>query len=140
MAFDYGLRQIGVAVGNNLLRTTQALTTLKARDGVPNWEVLGALVQEWQPDLIVVGEPLNMDGSASELSNRACKFARRIHGRLGVPITMTDERLSSFEAKLTQRTKGHRGNYHDQPIDAYAAELILQTWFNESEPEDAAKR
>lgn len=131
MAFDYGLRQIGVAVGNRLLGTTRPLTVLSARDGVPDWSALQALVAEWQPDVLVVGDPLNMDGSDSELSARAGKFARRLHGRLGLPVAMADERLSSFEAKERQRELGHRGNYKAQPVDAYAAELILQTWLRE---------
>jgi putative pre-16S rRNA nuclease len=128
MAFDYGLRQIGVAMGNLPLGTTRSLPILKARDGVPNWDSLETLVQEWQPDLLVVGEPLNMDGSESELSARANKFARRLQGRLGLPVVMVDERLSSFEAKELSRERGHRGDYKKQPIDSLAAELILRTW------------
>lgn len=131
MAFDYGLRQIGVATGNVVLGTTQSLEVLSARDGVPNWQALEALVKEWQPDLIVVGEPLNMDGTESELSVRANKFARRLHGRLGLPVEMVDERLSSFEAKQLSRERGHRGDYKKAPIDSLAAELILKTWLED---------
>lgn len=134
LAFDYGLSQIGVAVGNCELGTTEPLTTLKARDGIPDWDRVAALVAEWQPDLLVIGDPLNMDGSASALGARARKFANRLHGRLGIAVVMVDERLSSFEAKQQQRQQGHRGNYKARPIDAYAAELILQTWLNESTP------
>ncbi len=132
LAFDYGLKQIGVAVGNTLLGTTRSLVVLRARDGVPDWSALAALVAEWQPDLLVVGDPLNMDGSVSELATRARKFGRRLHGRLGLPVTMTDERLSSYTAKQEQREQGHRGDYKAAPIDSYAAELILQTWLREN--------
>lgn len=131
MAFDYGLRQMGVAIGNSLLGTTQSLRVLSARDGIPNWQEVETLVKEWSPDLIVVGEPLNMDGSESDLSVRAGKFARRLHGRLGLPVEMADERLSSFEAKQIARQEGHKGDYKAQPIDSKAAELILQTWLAE---------
>ncbi len=131
MAFDYGLRQIGVATGNSLLGTTQPLPILKAKDGTPDWSALAALVKEWQPDLLIVGEPLNMDGSASELSARANKFGRRLQGRLNLPVEMVDERLSSFEAKQQSRERGHRGDYTKEPIDSLAAELILQTWLSE---------
>ncbi|WP_421910418.1 Holliday junction resolvase RuvX [Parahaliea mediterranea] len=131
MAFDYGLRQIGVATGNCLLGTSQPLVVLNARDGVPNWDDIGRLLQEWQPDVLVVGLPLNMDGSASELSQRAEKFARRLHGRFGLPVEMADERLSSFEAKSQQRERGHRGDYKASPVDSQAAELILRTWLAE---------
>ena len=131
MAFDYGLRQIGVAMGNVLLGTSQALPILKARDGVPDWQALEAVVREWQPDMLIIGEPLNMDGTESELSRRASKFSRRLHGRLGLPVVLVDERLSSFEAKAVSREQGHSGDYHREPIDSLAAELILQTWLNE---------
>jgi putative Holliday junction resolvase len=132
MAFDFGLRQIGVAMGNCLLGTTQPLPIVKAKDGQPEWAALEALIDEWRPDLVVVGDPLNMDGSASELSALAAKFARRLHGRLGLEVAMVDERLSSFEAKLNSREQGHRGNYKRQPIDSLAAELILKTWLAEN--------
>ena len=77
---------------------------------------------------VIVGDPLNMDGSPSELGERARKFGRRLHGRLGLPVTMTDERLSSFEAKQNRREHGHQGDFKKHPVDSYAAELILQTW------------
>ena len=132
LAFDFGLRQIGVAVGNSLLGTSQPLPILRAREGIPDWQAVDGLIDEWRPDLLVVGDPLNMDGSAGELCERARKFGRRLHGRLGLPVTMTDERLSSFEAKQNSRERGHRGNFKEQPIDSYAAELILQTWLAEN--------
>ena len=128
MAFDFGLRQIGVAVGNCLLRSTQPLAVVGAREGVPDWSRLEQLVREWQPDLLLVGDPLNMDGSDSELCQRARKFARRLHGRLGLPIEMVDERLTSFEAKQISREQGHKGDYKRQPVDSQAAELVLQSW------------
>lgn len=131
LAFDFGLRQIGVAVGNTALKTAQPLAIVAAKNGKPDWQVLEKLVQQWQPDLLVVGDPLNMDGSASEMSVRAKKFAQRMHGRWGTAFEMTDERLSSFEAKQDMRERGHRGDYKDAPIDSYAAELILQTWLRE---------
>ncbi len=134
LAFDFGLRQIGVAVGNCLLQTTQPLAIVRARNGQPDWQVLEQLVAEWQPDLIVVGDPINMDDSVGESAQRARKFGRRLHGRFGTPISMTDERLSSFEAKQTQRDLGHRGDYKKNPVDSIAAELILQTWLRESGP------
>ncbi|MEZ5570544.1 MAG: Holliday junction resolvase RuvX [Halioglobus sp.] len=132
MAFDFGLRQIGVAVGNSLLGTTTPLPVILAKDGIPDWRVLENLVAQWRPDLLVVGEPLNMDGTVSELSNRATKFSRRLHGRLGLNVEMVDERLSSFEAKSISRDQGHRGDFKQQPIDSLAAELILKTWLSEN--------
>lgn len=132
LAVDYGLSQIGVAVGNSLLGTTQSLPVVRARDGKPEWPVLGELVQEWQPDLVIVGEPLNMDGSESPMSLRARKFARQLEGRFGLSVTLFDERLSSFDAKAISREQGHRGNYNDKPVDSLAAELILRSWLAEN--------
>jgi len=133
LAFDFGLVQIGVAVGNTLLRSTQPLAILRAREGIPDWQALEQLVRDWQPDLLLVGDPLNMDGSDSELCERARKFARRLHGRLGLPVTLVDERLTSFEAKQLSREQGHRGDYKRRPIDSQAAELVLQSWLNDLE-------
>lgn len=132
MAFDFGLRQIGVATGNCLLGTTQPLSILRAKEGLPEWRALEALIEEWKPDLLVVGEPLNMDGSDSQLSAKAAKFARQLHGRLGLQVEMVDERLSSFEAKSISREQGHKGDFKRQPVDSYAAELILKTWLSEN--------
>jgi putative Holliday junction resolvase len=132
MAFDFGLSRIGVATGNCLLGTTTPLPVLRAKDGIVQWAELEALVAEWRPDLLVVGEPLNMDGSPSDLSARAEKFARRLHGRLGLEVVLVDERLSSFEAKSTSREQGHRGDFRRQPVDSLAAELILKTWLAEN--------
>ena len=130
MGFDFGLRQIGVAVGNLTTLSSQALTTLRARDGVPDWAALEALVLEWQPQQLVVGKPLNMDGTDSDLSKRAEKFGRRIHERLRLPVSYEDERLSSFEAKQLLSEQGHRGDYRADPADSLAAKLILDTWLD----------
>lgn len=134
LAFDYGLRQIGVAVGNRETRSSQALTTLRVRDGIPDWRDIEALIETWQPGLIVVGEPYNMDDSPGELAPRANKFARRMHGRFGLEFAMVDERLTSREAKALLAEQGHRGDYRDAPADALAAQLILETWMSSNTP------
>ncbi|MEO1080757.1 MAG: Holliday junction resolvase RuvX [Pseudomonadota bacterium] len=131
LAIDFGLRQIGIAVGNALLGTTQPLCVLSARDGQPDWTQLQALLKEWQPDLVVVGDPLHMDGSVSELAQRARRFARRVHGRFGVEVVMMDERLTSFDVKTRERDLGHDGDYQRHPVDSLAAELILRDWLNQ---------
>ena len=128
MAFDFGLRQIGVAVGNCSLFTTQPLTVLRARDGQPQWDSVAQLIGDWQPDLLLVGDPLNMDGSSGDMAARARRFSRRLHGRFGLPVAMADERLTSFSVKQDQRKLGHRGDFKQQPVDSLAAELILQGW------------
>lgn len=133
LAFDYGTRRIGVAVGNELLRSARELAPLTARDGIPDWHKVEQLLKDWQPDLLVVGLPLNMDGSESDMSKRARKFGNRLHGRYGKPCVMVDERGSTREAKLIAREAGHRGNYREESVDGIAAVLILEGWFAHQE-------
>jgi len=130
LALDYGTKNIGVAVGQCLTATAQELPPVKARDGVPDWHEIENLLGEWQPEVVVVGLPLNMDGSESELATQARKFSKRIHGRFGVNVKLMDERLSTFEAKQEATARGHKGNYGKNPIDSIAARLILESWFN----------
>ena len=130
LGFDYGTRQIGVAVGQTLTASASPLRELRARDGIPDWEEIAALLHEWRPDALVVGLPLNMDGTPSEMSARAEKFARRLQGRFQLPVHCIDERLSTFEAKQTLRDSGRRTptSYRDNPVDSLAAALLLETW------------
>ena len=131
MAFDYGTRQIGVAVGQTLTGSAEPLTNLRARDGVPDWEQIARLIREWGPNVLVVGLPLNMDGSASDMSERAARFARRLNGRFQLPVETVDERLSTFEAKQHLKSHGRTpSSYRDDPVDSLAAALLLQTWLS----------
>ncbi|MGB8714110.1 MAG: Holliday junction resolvase RuvX [Onishia taeanensis] len=129
LAFDFGTRRIGVAVGNEMLRRATALEPLPARDGIPDWAQVTGLIEEWRPDLFVVGLPINMDDSESEMSTRARKFGNRLYGRYGKPCEMVDERGSTREAKTLAREAGHRGNYREDSVDGLAAALILEGWF-----------
>lgn len=131
IAIDYGLRNMGVAVGNTVSRTAQPLSIISARDGVPDWGALTKLIEEWQPDRIIVGHPLNMDGSESDISHRVMKFARQIEGRCEIGVTLVDERLSSREAKAAALSAGHHGDFATSPIDDQAAAIILTTWLND---------
>lgn len=123
LAFDYGTRRIGVAVGTTLAASARPLAPLKARDGVPDWEQVRRLLAAWEPELILVGLPLNMDGTPSAISERAQRFARRLHGRFGVRCELVDERLSTFEARgrLFEGTA-------QAALDSVAACVILEGW------------
>ncbi|WNK20043.1 Holliday junction resolvase RuvX [Halomonas piscis] len=129
LAFDFGARRIGVAVGHEMLQSARELEPLAARDGIPDWHQVSRLLDEWQPDLLVVGLPLHMDGSESEMSVRARKFGNRLHGRYGKPCRMVDERGSTREAKRIARDAGHKGDYRHDSVDGIAAVLILEGWF-----------
>ncbi len=132
LAFDYGTQNIGVAVGQKITSSATSLAPLKAKDGVPDWAQIEKLIQDWKPDLVLVGLPLNMDDTESELSARARKFANRIHGRFGVKVEMVDERLTSFEAKGEVMSRGGSRDYKQNPIDSIAARLILESWLEKN--------
>ncbi|MEZ5526139.1 MAG: Holliday junction resolvase RuvX [Gammaproteobacteria bacterium] len=124
LGFDFGTRRIGVAFGQNITGTASPLEPIPARDGIPDWEQLDALVAHWQPKAFVVGLPYNMDDTESELLVRARKFGNRLNGRYHLPCYGMDERLSSFEARgqlLRHEAKGQ--------LDCLAATLILDGWF-----------
>ncbi|MBP0952902.1 Holliday junction resolvase RuvX [Pseudomonas sp. 20GA0080] len=132
LGFDFGTKQIGVAVGQAITGQARELCTLKAQNGIPDWDKVQALIKEWQPDAIVVGLPLNMDGTRSNMSDLAEKFSRKLNGRFGVAVYTHDERLTTFEAKGERMARGgHKGSYRDNPVDAIAAALLLQGWLDE---------
>ena len=123
MAFDFGTTKIGIAVGQKITGTARPVAIVKARDGIPQWLVIDQLVEEWQPTVLVVGLPINMDGTKSDMSKAASRFSRRLHGRYGIGVELMDERLSTFEAREFETP--------DQ-LDAIAAKLILETWLADS--------
>jgi len=128
MAFDFGLRRIGVATGQEMLGTGQPRAMILAENGTPHWGQLEKLLAEWQPDLVLVGLPLNMDDSENDMCGRARKFGKRLHGRFHVPVEMVDERLTSYEAKGQVMAAGGSRDYGRHGVDDLAAVLILETW------------
>lgn len=125
LGFDFGTRRVGVAVGQRVTGTARALTTLAARDGQPDWAQVEQLIATWQPDALVVGLPLALDGSRSDVTAAAERFARRLHGRFRLPVHMQDERLSSYAAEQLADTPRGRA-----AVDAAAARIILQDWLD----------
>lgn len=125
MAFDFGTKRIGIAVGQSLTQTAQEVAEIPARDGIPDWQTIADLLKEWQPDAVLTGLPLNMDGTENEMCARARKFAKRLHGRYGLPSYLWDERLSSEAAKSYRPSD----NYRQNAVDALAACAILESWF-----------
>ena len=130
LGFDYGTQRIGVAFGQSLTGTAQRVCVLKARDGIPDWDQIEALIGEWKPNLFVVGMPYNLDGSESELMVRAIKFANRLNGRFHKPSYSMDERLSSVEA-AELAVEENSGAKKRAAIDDIAAQIILENWFSE---------
>ena len=130
LCFDYGLKNIGVAMGNTLTKEARPLTILSAVNGKPRWDEITALVNEWRPSAVIVGNPIDEDGLSTELSAKAEKFARQLEGRLGLKTLLHDERFSSKEAKSRAKESGHKGDFVKQPIDDLAATIILESWLN----------
>ncbi len=131
MGFDYGQRRIGIAIGQMLTQTATPLCIVPARDGVPFWDRIDELVQEWQPGMLIVGLPLNMDGSMSEAAVAVEKFSRRLQGRYHLPVELVDERLSSVEAR--HEISGAESGRQQKYLDHLAARIILETWLQDKE-------
>jgi putative Holliday junction resolvase len=123
IAFDFGLKRIGVAVGNTMLRQASPLSVIAAATNENKFAAISRLLDEWQPSTLVVGLPLHPDGAEHAMTARCRRFANQLHGRYTIPVVLVDERYSS--AVLPQR----RG----EVIDSEAAALILQQYFDEHE-------
>lgn len=135
LGFDFGLRKIGVAVGQTITGTATALETVRARGQRPDWKRLEAIVREWEPEAAVLGLPFNMDDSEEDWSDRVHRFARQLQGRFGLDVHLVDERLTSVEAR---RQLGLGGDTCDERIDAHAAKLILETWLSDAREQSAS--
>lgn len=133
LGFDYGKQRIGIAVGQCLTGSVTPLTTLKAINQKPDWDSISKLIAEWQPDLLVVGLPLHMDGTEQEMTNAARRFGNQLKGRYNLPVAWMDERLSSDEAEAILRSRGGKTRSNKQEIDKIAASLILQSWLDQKE-------
>ncbi|PHM44673.1 crossover junction endodeoxyribonuclease RuvA [Xenorhabdus mauleonii] len=131
IAFDFGTRSIGAAIGQEITGTARALSSFKANEGSPNWELIGKLLKEWQPDLVIVGLPLNMDGTEQLVTAQARKFANRLHGRFGVQVELHDERLSTVEARSHLFNYGGYKALDKGKVDAASAVIILESWFEQ---------
>ena len=135
LGFDVGSRLTGVAIGNRLTATARALDVVAMRDGQPDWNRLDALQREWQPDTVVVGLPLTLDGTEQPASRRARAFASQLGQRYGLPVRLVDERHSSREAAqrfAAGRAAGLRRRRDAAGIDAEAAAVILERWLTDA--------
>ena len=128
LGFDYGKKRIGVAVGQALTATATPAETLHCRNDQPDWTGIARLIDTWRPHALIVGLPLNMDGTEHELTEAARWFGRELEQRFALPVHWIDERLTSIEAGhlLAGATKSARRRKAD--IDMVAAQLILETW------------
>ena len=133
LGFDFGRSRIGVAIGEAVTGSARPLRVLVARRQRPDWDAIGHLIAEWQPDLLVVVVPRHADDTANAVTEAALRFGRQLHGRFRLPVATIDERLTSWEAERRQfeaaATAGRRRS-GASALDAEAAAVILESWFN----------
>jgi len=130
LAFDFGERRIGIAVGEHLINSANPLTTIDSESNEVRFTMITQLVNEWHPKLLVVGLPLSLDGSETEITQLCKKFARRLNGRFNLPVIMIDERYSSTEASQLLNESGIKGRAQKAMLDQVAAQTILRSYFD----------
>jgi len=133
LAFDFGEKRIGVAVADLAVGIAHPLETLHAEDNKTRFAAIGALIGEWQPVQLVVGEPHHADGGEHAIGRLARRFAQRLAGRFGLPVTMVDETLSSHAAQTRLQSHGVRGGKLKSLLDSAAAGEILATWLEQQQ-------
>lgn len=131
IAFDFGLKNIGVAVGENILKKGRALKKISAKNGYPNWNNIKKLLKTWQPKILIVGLPLNIDGTKQDITKKAEKFAYLLKCKFNIFVNLHDERLSTKEARsLIFKESGYK-SLKKEKIHSVAAVIILESWFNQ---------
>ena len=136
LAFDYGDKYLGIAVGSRHSGQAEALTTLRGSGKNPDWVRISRLLEEWKPDALVVGLPLNMDGSTNSMTRAARAFGHRLQDRYNLPVHMVDERLTTLAARDILNEAGVSMRQHGAKLDQLAAQTILQAFLNDL-PRDA---
>ena len=139
LGFDFGTKKIGIAVGQSITQTVTPLITLASQNQKPDWETIEKLIKEWQPNILVVGLPVHLDGEEQAMTQAAKKFGNRLNGRFQLPVEFMDERLSSYEAEqrlreihaMQKNNRKKQTNKRQSPmdIDKIAAQLIVESWF-----------
>ena len=130
LAFDFGTKSIGVAVGQRITGTARPLTALKANDGTPDWNLIERLLKEWQPDDVIVGLPLNMDGTEGSRANKSRRFAQRLANTAGVPVVLWDERRTTVSAAAILADNDTFGAKRKERLDSVSAAVILESFLN----------
>jgi putative Holliday junction resolvase len=128
IAFDFGMKSIGVAVGQAITQTASPLQAIKAQDGIPNWDNLAKVLSQWEPDALLVGLPLNMDGSEQAITTSARRFVGRLKHKYNLPVFLHDERLSTVDAKAKLFELGGYKKLSKEKVDSVSACLIYESW------------
>jgi len=131
LAFDFGLKRTGVAVGNTLTGSATPECTLQSKDDAPDWQGITKLIDAWKPSKIIVGMPTELDGSENPLQKSVTRFSNQLNGRYNIPVEHENEQFSSIEAaqRLKQlRQSGRKQKIKKEEVDKIAASIILETW------------
>jgi putative Holliday junction resolvase len=127
IGFDFGMRKIGIAVGQIVTQTASPQPQIKATDGIPHWPHIAEIIERWHPDALIVGLPLNLDGSDQDITFSARKFARRLEAFYHLPVFLMDERLTTKTARRDFGKQAHKKS----SLDSLAAVLIVESWLRE---------
>ncbi|WDI78553.1 Holliday junction resolvase RuvX [Candidatus Purcelliella pentastirinorum] len=128
LAFDFGTKKIGVAVGQTITKTAEPLNLIKIKNNMPDWIKIKKLKKEWEPNLIILGLPLNMNNTEQIFTRKTKKFANKLRNILNIPVELHDERLTTIEAKINILNNLEHKNLKKINIDSYSAVLILESW------------
>lgn len=131
VAFDFGLKRIGVAVGQTITRTANPEGMVPAEGGEPRWDKIEQIIQQWRPKALVVGVPLNMDGTEQAITAHARAFMEKLQSRIGLPVYGVDERLTTVEARARLFEAGGYKAIQKASVDAMAAKILLEAWLEE---------
>ena len=129
MAFDFGTKNIGIAIGQEITNSSQTFYTVKANEGEPEWTQLDKVVFDWNPKLFIVGDPLNFDGSESDMKEKSDKFSNQIQKKYKIPVKLVDERLTTKEAKERIKEEVSMSFRSSADIHQVSAQIILESWF-----------
>lgn len=132
LGFDYGERRIGIATGQTITASATPLTTLKCINQKPDWVAIEKLITQWQPDALIVGLPLYLDGNSSDMTTKAERFARQLEGRFHLPVFTINESLTSFEAEQQLQQNKKIDQHNKEEIDKMAAAIIVQNWLEQN--------
>ena len=124
ISFDYGTKKIGVAVGQTQTKTASPLNVIFNKKNKTNWDAIIEVIEEWKPELILIGMPLNMDGTDSEIMKRVENFKKKLKNISSVKCEFIDERLTTFEARLEVK------DLNIKTVDSHAAKILIENWFN----------
>lgn len=132
LGFDFGMKYIGVATGQLITKSASPLTCLRATDGIPDWQEIQQLIDDWRPTLLLVGKPLNMDDTTQQVTHCAQKFANRLQQKYKLPVHMVDERLSTWEVRQDLLRNSTKLNSKQlATLNAQAAAIIVTQWLQE---------